>query len=253
MQNRFSTINAWFDKIYILTLERLTDRIALFKQELEGLNYEVFYGVDKETISLQSMKADGIYNDVAYRNIYSKRADMSAGMFCCSLGHVKMYESILAHGYDRVLILEDDAFPVNENLSLFPAITEALPNDWEVFYLGYEGNETFGWQQKIKRLLYMSFPSHASLHLSRKIYSNYYPRPLSAQIARAGFHDCTHAYAVTREGARKLLQKQTPVFYNADNLLAFAIANDELRGYISRPKLFNQRTAFVHTMHSLTS
>ncbi len=64
------------------------------------------------------MKADGIYIDVAYRNIYSKRADMSAGMFCCSLGHLKMYESILAqNGYDRVLILEDDAFPVNENLS----------------------------------------------------------------------------------------------------------------------------------------
>ncbi len=42
---------------------------------------------------------------------------------------------------------------------LFPAITEALPNDWSVFYLRYEGNETFGWQQKIKRLLYMSFPS----------------------------------------------------------------------------------------------
>ncbi len=33
----------------------------------------------------------------------------------------------------------------------------------------------------------------------------------------------------------ELLQKQTPVSYNADNLLAFAIANDELRGYISRP------------------
>lgn len=253
MHNRFATLNNYFDKIYILTLARLTDRIALFTKELEGLNYEIFYGVDKEAISLQSLKEEGVYDEAAYRNIYTTRSEMSTGMLCCSIGHARIYESIIAHGYQRVLILEDDAFPISENLPLFPAMAAGLPEDWEVFYLGYEGNEHFGWKQQLKRLVYMSFPSHASLRLSRKIYSNYYPRAISQHIARAGFHDCTHAYAVTLDGARKLLHRQTPVAYNADNLLAFAIANEEINGYICRPKLFNQRTAFVHEMHSLTS
>lgn len=253
MDRDFRAINAYFDKIYILTLPRLKDRIAYFTRDLQGLNYEVFYGVDKEEVSLAALKEQGIYNTAAYSGVYKKRAEMNMGMLCCSLGHVKIYESIIAHNYQRVLILEDDAFPMPENLPRFPQICAALPSDWEVFYLGYEGNETYGWIQKLKRVLYMSFPFHSSLHLSREIYANYYPRTLSPFIARAGFHDCTHAYAVTLEGARKLLQRQSPVAYNADNLLAFAIARQEVKGYISRPKLFNQRTAFVHELHSLTS
>ena len=120
-------------------------------------------------------------------------------------------------------------------------------------YLGYERNETYGWRQQLKQALYMLFPFHSALRLSRTHYAHYYPKNISALVAQAGFHDCTHAYAITQAGARKLLQRQTPVAYNPDNLLSFAIAEQAVKGYISRPKLFNQRTAFVHEMASLTS
>jgi glycosyl transferase, family 25 len=252
MDRDFSALNAFFDKIFILTLPRLKDRIDNFTRELQGLNYEIFYGVDKEEISMESMKQKGIYDSAAYTSIYKKQADMNPGMLCCSLGHVKIYESIIANKYNRVLILEDDVFPLSENLPLFPQLTAELPEDWEVFYLGYEGNEIFGWKQTVKRLYYLTFPFHTSLRLSRAIFSNYYPRPLSKYIARAGFHDCTHAYGVTLEGAKKLLQQQTPVVYNADNLLSYAIALEKIKGYISMPKLFNQRTA-RYEIRSLTS
>lgn len=252
MDRDFTALNSFFDKIYILTLPRLKDRIDLFTRELKGLNYEIFYGIDKEEISMEVMKQQGIYDSAAYNGIYKKPLDMNPGMLCCSLGHVKIYESIIAHQYSRVLILEDDVFPLSENLPLFPQLTAELPHDWEVFYLGYEGNELFGWKQTVKRMYYMTFPFHTSLRLSRTIFSNYYPRPLSTHIARAGFHDCTHAYGVTLEGAKKLLQQQTPVVYNADNLLSYAIATEKLKGYIGRPKLFNQRTA-REEIRSLTS
>ncbi|WP_276482064.1 glycosyltransferase family 25 protein [Paraflavitalea pollutisoli] len=253
MRPDFSAINAYFDKIYILTLPRLTDRIASFTRELEGLNYEIFYGVDKEAVDFTDLKERGVYDSGAYKDVYKKRAEMSMGMLCCSLGHVRIYESIIFNNYKRVLILEDDAFPILENLARFAAISEALPVDWEVFYLGYERNETYGWKQQLKRTLYKLFPFHSALRLSRQHYANYYPKNISPLIAQAGFHDCTHAYAVTQAGARKLLQRQTPVAYNPDNLLAFAIAERQVKGYICRPKLFNQRTAFVHEMASLTA
>lgn len=253
MQRDFSAINAYFDKIYILTLPRLTDRIDSFTRELEGLNYEIFYGVDKETVDFTDLKERGIYDPEAYKGIYRKRHEMSMGMLCCSLGHVKIYESIIIHNYKRVLILEDDAFPVLENLARFPAISAAMPSDWEVFYLGYERNETYGWKQQLKQAMYMVFPFHSALRLSRTHYAHYYPKNISPLVAQAGFHDCTHAYALTQAGARKLLQRQTPVAYNPDNLLSFAIAEQAVKGYISRPKLFNQRTAFVHELASLTT
>lgn len=252
MEKDFSALNSFFDKIYILTLPRLKDRIDLFTQELRGLNYEVFYGVDKEETNLASLKQQGIYNTTAYTDIYKKQPDMNPGMLCCSLGHVKMYESIIAHQYSKVLILEDDAFPLPNNLPLFSRMVEELPDNWEVFYLGYEGKEIYGWKQKVKRMYYIAFPFHTTYRLSRAIYANYYPRPISKHMARAGFHDCTHAYAVTLEGAKKLLQEQTPVAYNADNLLSYAIATEKIKGYIGRPKLFNQRTV-MDEIRSLTA
>jgi glycosyl transferase family 25 len=60
-------------------------------------------------------------------------------------------------------------------------------------------------------------------------------------LSKAGFHDCTHAYAITNEAAKILLHQQTPISSTADNLLAFAITNQLLNGYISQPKLINQQ------------
>jgi glycosyl transferase family 25 len=242
MKRDFGPLNSFFDKIYILTLPRLQDRIEAFTRELDGLNYEIFYGIDKEQVTLDALKQQGIYSTAAYTDFYKRQPDMATGMLCCSLGHVKIYESIIANQYERVLILEDDAFPLPENLPLFSQMMKELPANWEVFYLGYENNEVFGWKQTVKRMYYLTFPFHTSLRLSRTIFANYYPKPLSTHVARAGFHDCTHAYAVTLEGARKLLKLQTPVVYNADNLLSYAITTEQIKGYIGRPKLFKQRT-----------
>ena len=252
MDRDFSAFNDFFDKIYILTLPRLKDRIDQFARELKGLNYEIIYGVDKEEVTLDSLKQQGVYSTAGYQEIYKRQEDMNLGMLCCTLGHLKVYETIIANQHKKVLIFEDDVFPITENLPLFPAITAELPTDWELFYLGYEGREGFGWKQKVKRLYYMTFPFHTSLRLSRHIYSNYYARPLSPHIARAGFHDCLHAYGVTLECAKKLVAQQTPVIYNSDNLVSYAIATEKIKGYIVQPKLFNQRSA-RYEIRSLTS
>ena len=75
---------------------------------------------------------------------------------------------------------------------------------------------------------------------SYKMVSNLLPRPYSAHLKKAGFHDCTHAYAVTMEAAQKLLAAQTPVVYRADDLLSSTIMKGELAAYITQPKFFDQ-------------
>lgn len=59
--------------------------------------------------------------------------------------------------------------------------------------------------------------------------------PLSSKLRKAGFHDYGYAYAITRSGAEKLLALQTPVLYTVDNLLAHAITNNVVNGYIVYP------------------
>ena len=253
MSGLFDSLNNYYDKILVLTLPRLTDRMAYFKKTFVGLNYEFFYGIDKEHTSMEILKNEGLYSTEAYRKYYKKPQEISLGMLCCSLGHFKIYDYIIKNNFAKTLIFEDDAIPVVEELKKFSAIVRELPADWEMLYLGYEKHDQFGWKEKLNRLILTLIPHHTQLKLNRDIFKNYYASPVSAQIAKAGFHDCTHAYSVTLEGAKKLMAMQNPVTFHPDNLISFLVCSGKLNGYISNPKLFNQLTAFNNQQSSLTS
>ena len=46
-QIMFEPLNNYFDKIYVITLQRAADRQLMLKQELDGLHYTFMYGMDK--------------------------------------------------------------------------------------------------------------------------------------------------------------------------------------------------------------
>lgn len=249
----YSPLNEYYDKIYVLTLPRLTERMNYIREKLRGLDFEFFFGTDKQHVTMEQLKRQGVYSTEVYRQFYKKPAEISLGMLCCSMGHLQMYEAIVQNGYKKTLILEDDAMPVLENIRQFPTIISELPADWELLYLGYEKNETNGFNQNVKRLVYTLIPYHSQLKMTPQLYSRYYPKTVSSHIARAGFHDCTHAYAVTLEGAKKLLRYKQPVRFHPDNLISYMNGRGELNAYIARPKLFNQLSAFVNQLGSLTA
>ncbi|MBA2745626.1 MAG: hypothetical protein H0U44_05315, partial [Flavisolibacter sp.] len=59
----FSLINAFFDAAYVISLPRAKERHAHIAQELEGLSYELFFGVDKQDLDIEALKKQGIYNE----------------------------------------------------------------------------------------------------------------------------------------------------------------------------------------------
>lgn len=237
----------------MLSLPRLTDRIEHIKKTLDGLNFEFFFGVDKQYVSLEELKKQGLYITEYYQQFYKKPREISLGMLCCSLGHLKIYETIVENNYQKTLVLEDDALPILESLDFFSRIIAELPDEWDILYLGCEKNEITGIREKFKQVLYMAFPYHSQLKLTRQIFANYYPVNISQHIAKAGFHDCTHAYAITLGAAKKLIREQKPVRFHPDNLLSYMAGTGQLKAYVARPKLFNQLTAFVNQQDSLTA
>ena len=252
MHPSYKFLNEYFDKIFVLTLPTLTGRHEHVKKNLAGLNYEFFYGIDKKEVSMEELKNQHWYDTAIYRQHYKRPEEMLPGMLCCSIGHMKIYEYIVYHNIEKALIMEDDVVPVNSELDKLPGIFSALPAGWELFYLGYEKNEKATFRKKLKQLVYTAFPNHAKLKVNRQFFKRYYPRQVSENISEAGFHDCTHAYAVTKEAAEKLLAYSKPIRFNPDNLLYFMISTGQLKGYISSSKFFNQLTAFVNQIESLT-
>lgn len=240
VQTFFSGLNRFFDKVFVITLYRATDRHAHLQRELNGLEYELFYGKDKQEFSIPELEEKGIYSERLSRQHHRYGKAMPPGMIGCAWSHREVYKAIIEKSYQKVLILEDDVILDKEQLVIWPAVVEELPPDWELLYLGFAEKETVPPLASFKKVAYHLQRLLGRLPYSHKTIRNLYPRKIGKYVSKAGYHDCTHAYGLTLAGAEKLLALQTPVSFVADNLLAHAVTNEVLRGYIVQPKLINQ-------------
>lgn len=240
-RNFFTTLNSFFDKIYVITLQRATDRQGHIRKELDGLHYELFFGKDKRQFVVEDLEAQNIYNEALARQRHRYNKPMQAGQIGCAWSHAEVYKDIVQKGYRKVLILEDDAVVDEEAAKEVSSVLKELPPDWELLYFGFAENEKAPPGFAFKRVFYHLLRLFKAIRYSRKTINHLYPQKVSEHIYRAGYHDCTHAYAVTGSAAGKLLRLQQPLSFIADNLLAHAVTNEIVKGYIVLPKIINQQ------------
>ena len=238
MEEYFQALNSYYDKIYVLSVESAASRRALFTERFNGLNYSFFFGADKNKFTVEALKEKNIFNEELARQHHRFDKTMRPGEIACSWSHRMMYEEMISKNYQRILIFEDDAVPDPGMLPQTSAILGEIPPDCELLFWGWDKNDRNGIGSSFKKIIYHIQHSLGRLKWSHRMISNLYARPYSAHLKKAGFHDYTYAYAVSRSGAEKLLALQTPLQYIADNLLAHAATKELLRGYIVWPKVF---------------
>jgi glycosyl transferase family 25 len=237
----YGALNDYFDRIFVLTLRRATDRHPLLERALSGLRYEVVYGEDKVDLDLADLEARGIYDDRGARQLHRHGRGVTLGHIACVLSHARIWRRVLDEGHQRVLVFEDDAEPIPETIALAPAVLAQLPRSFELAYLGYNGREEVTLRRRLDRAAYVALGAARLIRWTAREALNSLPRPYSANLRRAGLHDHTHAYALTRSAARKLLAFQSPVRMNVDTGIARLVVRGELEAYVAEPKLFRQR------------
>lgn len=243
----FDLLNRTFDRIWVVTLRRATDRQEKLRERLRGLDYQLFFGFDKADLDLEALERAGAYSAARARKVHRQGKLMPPGHVGCSMSHRAIYEATVSNGWDRVLILEDDVVPRVEAMEeLAPALAE-LPSDWELLYLGYEHGERTRPRDRLKQAAYLPLAALRLIKWTPRQVMGLHPRPFSAHLRRAGKHHCTHAYAITGRGAKKLLDEQTPVAYMADQLLLKLCIGGEIEAYLTDPKFFDQDSFLGHT------
>lgn len=238
MREYFAHLNNYYDKIYVLSVAAAVSRRELFMQRFEGLNYEFFFGADKNKFSMEGSIQNGIYNEELARKHHRFSKTMKHGEIACSLSHRMIYEDMLAHNYQRILIFEDDAVPDLQRVKEIPEILKETPSDWELLFWGWDKNGKAPAGAFLKKAVYHLQHRLGLLKWDHAIINNLYAKPFSKNIRKAGFHDYTYAYAVKKSGAEKLIRMQTPIQYIADNLLAHAATKSLVAGYITSPAVF---------------
>ena len=117
-----SILNKIFDKVYVITLPT-SSRFNRIKERLNGLEYEIFEGINAEFI-----------NKDEYTSLGSK---LTRGQLGCTVSHVKLYEKISGEQHEKILILEDDCVFL-DNIETSLDSCQQLPENWNIVYLGWD-------------------------------------------------------------------------------------------------------------------
>jgi glycosyl transferase, family 25 len=236
----FEFLNGWAERIFVISLERATERRANLRERLAGLRYELSPAVDKLTLDRERLVREGVFDESRTPTAFRHRAEMPLGQIGCALSHRAVYEEMVRSGCERAVVFEDDVVPLERALGLLPAALRQLPAGWELCYLGYTLCEEPRLRDRVKQLAYVLLSPLPLVRWRPGEALRLLPRPFSANLRRAGRHMCAHAYAVTLEAARKLIAAQTPIAFHADQLLPFLILRGRLEAYVTTPIFFDQ-------------
>jgi glycosyl transferase, family 25 len=244
--SQINLLNSYFNKIYVLTIPRAVERHNQLQQDLSGLNFDFFYGVDKQSLTKEDLIENNIYSEeqAIQNSRYSK--PMKMGEIACSLGHKLIYEDIIKNKYSKVLVLEDDVLFNEDGLTNLATIIEQLQDTkWDLVYFDYNKNDTKKWFHSFKQILYHIQSKFGLLKWNHTMINHLFAQPFSNNLKIAGYHDYTSAYAINNQAAQKLLQIHSPINFPADHALAFAITNKQISAFITVPKVFIQKSQDV--------
>lgn len=191
------TLNKHFDKIYVLTMEN-SFRIERMKERLQGIDYEFFYGVNGATLDKTPWIEAG--------------SKQTRGQLGCTLSHLNLYKKIVDEKlYDKICILEDDAI-FTDNINNLETYMNQLPQDWGMFYLGFDGPNP---------------------------HPNYSQNLI--EISQSNFHTlhCTHALAIRPWFCEKMLELNKNAWYTADGSFSEIVKQYGLKTYAASPKIIN--------------
>ncbi len=236
-----AALNDAFDRIYVLTLDRTTERHRHIEAELRGVNYVFFKGVDKLDLDYDELIAEGIYDEEKHHRLQRTYRSLSLGEVACALSHCRIYEDAMRRGYERILVLEDDVAMLGKNLAAFKAALTELPGNWEFLLLGYYCERYPGPRTERKRRFYQAcqYLRLFNWHRVSRHYIDELPmRDFSDRLWCMGKTAGGHAYALTRAACRKFVEFHTPVFLPADRVFYYYSAGHDLNAYALKEQLF---------------
>jgi glycosyl transferase, family 25 len=259
-QEYIDLLNDYYDKIYLVIIERnIPERLNKIELALKGLNYTIFKGVDGRLLSEQEKTE--IYDHVnsskymdeyfQFRYHQSDLSGLNIGNIGCSKSHLNIYNEMLQKGYKRILILEDDARFDYKQIHLIPQIFQEMPNDAELFYWGYRWYDCESFLSRLKRKYFIPIQFFLlGKNVKQSVLENNikYPKKYKKNIWYSGFHAGTHAYAITNETAKKLIELNDPVVFAADSALSYLVKNKLIKAYIAVPMIFREDQSLISSI-----
>lgn len=133
-------LEKYFERVVVVSLKRRPDRLAKFWDRLNTVGWpfkrpEVFEAIDGNLVPTPS-GVGGV-----------NRWNSGGGAWGCMQSHRQILENCLMHQVSSVLVLEDDAWPIDDFPSKIEQFLKEVPEDWEGMMLG---GQHFGHVPEVK-------------------------------------------------------------------------------------------------------
>ncbi|XP_060038311.1 procollagen galactosyltransferase 1 [Erinaceus europaeus] len=174
-----------FDEVFMINLKRRADRRERMLSALraQGIACRLLDAVDGKAMNASQVQALGIAMLPGYRDPYHGRP-LTKGELGCFLSHHRVWEEVVAHGLQKVLVFEDDLrFEIFFKRRLMNLMREVEREglDWDLIYVG-------------RKRMQVDRPEKAV--------------PRVRNLVEADYSYWTLAYVISLQGARKLLAAQ---------------------------------------------
>ncbi|KAF5402016.1 Collagen beta-1 O-galactosyltransferase [Paragonimus heterotremus] len=172
-----------FDEVYFINLLRRSDRRAKMEYFLDQLGIAARHvtAVDGKNLNVDLIANMGIKQLKGYADPYHKRS-LKFGEIGCFLSHFYLWQEMIEHGYQRILILEDDvrfAPAFVRNLAELIAEADTHVPEWDLIYVG-----------------------------RKRMSKNETRVPHTTRLAYPDYTYWTLGYVLKRKGAEKLLAQE---------------------------------------------
>lgn len=205
--------------ILVINLDRRPDRKNTITKELENLgikNYEIVSAIDGK--KLTSDELNTVYDNKQSREIHRV---MTATEVACALSHIECAKKIINDNLEYAIILEDDAELTLDFKEFLKEFNSTQQYGFDFLILGsFSSNQFFNGKAKNKQSPYKLIEKESIIYLDKikynigftTIHDAYYP------TKELDYVHGTHAYVMSKNGAKKLLALNYPVIVEADNM-----------------------------------
>jgi glycosyl transferase, family 25 len=208
-------LDSIISEVFVINIKHRTDRWKTVNQSFKGLKlkrWNAIYGKHLTNQQIKEMTIPFCYFFCGY------------GMIGCWLSHYLLWEHIVKNKLDRVLVLEDDAYPVKDFENKLIQGLSCIPPNYDLIFLGCGGSCL------LPSILFGSCSNETICQFD------------SFKIIKPGHPLGTHAYIISYQGAKKLFNvlKDQKITGHIDKFLSRHIYSQEnFKIYAFSPTIIN--------------
>ena len=222
--------------IYIINVKKMTQRLEKIILEFKKYNFTNYVVVEAYDSNILSKSE--IEKNYSEEKALKNNRKLSHGEICCSLSHQKAYKQIIEQNENFAIVIEDDCV-ISENLiNLANNFTNNCDLNFDIVLLSYYSSNLNLTKNLTSDVDNKHICNNSAVFFKKEFINihTFKAYKLHEKSFSIDFIHGSHCYLISKNGCKKILNYNFPVFLESDNVWNY---NYSLNFYAVNPPINN--------------